>query len=114
MILTNKPGADACTGGKPPQPHKMGANTGGSRQSGPRAQGVGSRKLWFLGALPRTTTTTATPPRWAQGPPGKQESYENVFDACIIWPRGVTVSTLDPESSDRGSNPREAFVAYPR
>jgi hypothetical protein len=25
------------------------------------------------------------------------------------WPRGVTVSTLDPESSDRGSNPREAF-----
>ena len=26
-----------------------------------------------------------------------------------IWPRGVTVSTLDSESSDRGSNPREAF-----
>ena len=25
-----------------------------------------------------------------------------------IWPRGVTVSTLDPESSDCGSNPREA------
>ena len=25
-------------------------------------------------------------------------------------PRGVTVSTLDPESSDRGSNPREAFL----
>ena len=25
------------------------------------------------------------------------------------WPRGVTVSTLDSESSDRGSNPREAF-----
>ena len=25
-----------------------------------------------------------------------------------IWPRGVTVSTLDSESSDRGSNPREA------
>ena len=24
------------------------------------------------------------------------------------WPRGVTVSTLDSESSDRGSNPREA------
>ena len=24
-----------------------------------------------------------------------------------IWSRGVTVSTLDPESSDRGSNPRE-------
>ena len=27
------------------------------------------------------------------------------------WPRGVTVSTLDSESSDRGSNPREAFDA---
>lgn len=26
----------------------------------------------------------------------------------INWPRGVTVSTLDSESSDRGSNPREA------
>ena len=25
-----------------------------------------------------------------------------------VWPRGVTVSTLDSESSDRGSNPREA------
>ncbi len=26
------------------------------------------------------------------------------------WPRGVTISTLDPESSDRGSNPCEAFL----
>ena len=25
----------------------------------------------------------------------------------VSWSRGVTVSTLDPESSDRGSNPRE-------
>ena len=25
------------------------------------------------------------------------------------WPRGVAVSTLDSESSDRGSNAREAF-----
>ena len=29
----------------------------------------------------------------------------------ISGPRGVTVSTLDSESSDRGSNPREAFSA---
>ena len=28
------------------------------------------------------------------------------------WPRGVTVSTLDSESSDRGSNPREAFAHF--
>ena len=27
----------------------------------------------------------------------------------LKWPRGVTVSTLDSESSDSGSNPREAF-----
>ena len=27
-----------------------------------------------------------------------------------MWPRGVTVSTLDSESSDRGLNPREAFA----
>ena len=26
-----------------------------------------------------------------------------------MWPHGVTVSTLDSESSDRGLNPREAF-----
>ena len=30
-------------------------------------------------------------------------------DMCT-WPRGVTVSTLDSESSDRGSNPHEAFL----
>ena len=28
-----------------------------------------------------------------------------------MWPRGVTASTLDPESSNRGSNPRKALVA---
>ena len=27
----------------------------------------------------------------------------------FMWLRGVTVSALDPESSDRGSNPREAL-----
>ena len=27
------------------------------------------------------------------------------------WPRGVTAITLDPESSDRGSNPRETCVS---
>ena len=32
---------------------------------------------------------------------------------CRHRPRGVTVSTLDPESSDRGSNPREAFASAP-
>ena len=37
------------------------------------------------------------------------------FGQCldIEGPRGVTVSTLDSESSDRGSNPREAFGSPP-
>ena len=30
-----------------------------------------------------------------------------------IWPRGVTVSTLDSESSDRGSNPRGTCLLFP-
>ena len=31
---------------------------------------------------------------------------------CVSGPRGVTVSTLDSESSDRGSNPREASLRF--
>jgi hypothetical protein len=30
----------------------------------------------------------------------------------VNWPRGVTVSTLDSESSVRGSDPREAFEYF--
>ena len=30
----------------------------------------------------------------------------------ITWPRGVTVSTLESESSDRCSNPREALLQW--
>jgi hypothetical protein len=33
-------------------------------------------------------------------------------DANFNWPRGVTVSILYSESSDRDSNPREAFCQY--
>ena len=36
-----------------------------------------------------------------------------VASAGVNWPRGVTVSTLDSESSDRGSNPREASALLP-
>jgi hypothetical protein len=32
--------------------------------------------------------------------------------ANLNWPRGVTASTLDSESSDRGSNPHQAFCQY--
>ena len=35
-------------------------------------------------------------------------TWEPLRRCAVSWPRGVTVSTLDSESSDRGSNPREA------
>ena len=34
--------------------------------------------------------------------------HELKVSKLATWPRGVTASTLDSESSDRGSNPREA------
>ena len=39
--------------------------------------------------------------------PGKEGKVERVEDN---WSRGVTASTLDSESSDRGSNPRGTFL----
>ena len=52
----------------------------------------------------------------ARGPSGsessraeKRRTAEAGGPLFCIWPRGVTVSTLDSESSDRGSNPREAL-----
>ena len=43
-------------------------------------------------------------------------SMNKSFEFCVWsiynWPRGVTVSTLDSESSDRGSNPREVFSCW--
>ena len=38
-------------------------------------------------------------------------TWEPLRRCAVSWPRGVTVSTLDSESSDRGSNPREAFFS---
>ena len=40
----------------------------------------------------------------------RMDTAEQCVTSVSIWPRGVTVSTLDSESSDRGSNPREASV----
>ena len=50
----------------------------------------------------RDTPTLGHPPRYANPP--KDTPTPQIDN----WPRGVTVSTLDSESSDRGSNPREA------
>ena len=91
----------------------------GGRQSRPRAQGGDPANSGFWGPSPAQPPPPPHPHgacpgcrRWVQGPPIEQETLQNEMDADIIWPRGVTVSTLDPESSDRGSNPREAFVAF--
>ena len=35
-------------------------------------------------------------------------------DLAHQWPCGVTASTLDPESSNRGSNPRKALSDFPQ
>ena len=51
------------------------------------------------------------------GPPGASSSVAESSVVCRLqelvssWSRGVTVSTLDSESSDRGSNPRETCPA---
>ena len=41
--------------------------------------------------------------------PGYWSGQFLAVDDCISWSYGVTVSTLDSESSDRGSNPRRTF-----
>ena len=43
----------------------------------------------------------------------ESDSVVELGASQYTWPRGVTVSTLDSESSDRGSNPREAFYKLP-
>ena len=35
------------------------------------------------------------------------QTWQAILRCVLGWSRGVTVSTLDSESSDRGSNPRE-------
>ena len=53
---------------------------------------------------------SATGQRASHVSPGRRRGClmpGHVFPAT--WPRGVTASTLDSESSDRGSNPREAL-----
>ena len=44
----------------------------------------------------------------------ESQSGHSLLSRASIWPRGVTVSTLDSESSDRGSNPREASYSLER
>ena len=76
------------------------------------------RRMWL-----REQPTTSPPNhtwrepkknRHTHRPTAKQtcKTMKNVLRTYIYIsrPRGVTVSTLDSESSDRGSNPREAFL----
>ena len=43
-----------------------------------------------------------------------QISQTSAHRSCIHWSYGVTVSTLDSESSDRGSNPRRTLSKFAR
>ena len=54
--------------------------------------------------LPTKASTTSGRPCWRAA-----YCLNHLPNPACTWPRGVTVSTLDSESSDRGSNPREAF-----
>ena len=64
------------------------------------------RRATTMYPRPRASVV-AVCPRAALGIP----NFNNFWPFLKSGPRGVTVSTLDPESSDRGSNPREAFHA---
>ena len=62
----------------------------------------------------------AGPPPCAHRLPANRNKYcgQPSCQGCSLlslsrWSRGVTVSTLDSESSDHGSNPREAFEMSP-
>ena len=46
-------------------------------------------------------------------PAHRHPANKDAGATSVNWPRGVTVSTLDSESSDRGSNPREASALLP-
>ena len=45
----------------------------------------------------------------SSNPAAASNMFLNSRNMPLSWSYGVTVSTLDPESSDRGSNPRETF-----
>ena len=70
-----------------------------------------------------TESTMSWPLGWVQrgwlqdGARANAEVMSLRHSMCVrekdcAWPRGVTVSTLDSESSDRGSNPREASCVF--
>lgn len=45
----------------------------------------------------------------------RKEKFHSYIPTPILisaWPRGVTASTMDSESNDRGSNLREAFTRF--
>ena len=68
-------------------------------------------KLWGARRLRCAAHQACGPP--LLGPPGASSSVAEPLAVCRLqelvssWSRGVTVSTLDSESSDRGSNPHE-------
>ena len=81
----------------------------------PNGQGVGPRNQRLQvrvlpGSRPRRPYRSAARAGLALRPPAATGwSLASGHTEDIKWPRGVTVSTLDSESSDRGSNPREAY-----
>jgi hypothetical protein len=77
----------------------------------PQSKTRGARSQWvyiyisgvaqWLACWAHNPKVRGSKPRFAMARPAAPRKHN--------WPRGVTVSTLDSESSDHGSNPREAF-----
>ena len=69
-----------------------------------------------LGSNPSGSIVDQACRMYIHSTPGVQIQLSHCYQFCkriqsvASWPHGVTVSTLDSESSDRGSNPREAFA----
>ena len=81
----------------------------------------------FSESTEKAKPLSTEPAKWSKGanswPCGRCVSWQDrigelrfrkLAEASISWSRGVTVSTLDSESSDRGSHPRGTFFVRHR
>ena len=70
---------------------------------------VGSRRALHAFGIVLDPITHPNRGRWIRWK--KMNERTDIKEICTsTWSHGVTVSTLDSESSDRGSNPRETYL----
>ena len=110
-LLRLGPAAVACVGRDLPSARVCCARRGQRLRGSPaRAEPAVSG----YACRPTKASTTSGRPCWRAA-----YCLNHLPTPACTWPRGVTVSTLDSESSDRGSNPRETceqpldLIAHP-